>query len=88
MPKDRLTTRTAVPSAATWCSVTQFNAAMIWLTSLLPSVVANLIDSRPASGATPSCTAGSNFLIVLPVSAAASRPAMMPAMKVPCPKVS
>ena len=55
VPKDRLTTRMRVPSAVVGCWVTQSSAAMTWLTSVLPSVVASFSASSEASGATPSC---------------------------------
>ena len=74
-------TRIRVPSAAVGCCVTQSSAAMTWLTSVLPSVVASLSDSSTGvrrdaelhgSGRASGSTPRSGF--------AASCAAMMPAM--------
>jgi hypothetical protein len=81
-------TRIRVPSDITGCWVTQSSAAMTWLTSVLPSVVASLSDSSSASGATPSSVEGDSRAIVLRSRVTGSRAAMIPAMCVPCPLVS
>ncbi len=84
VPYDRLITRMGVPSGITGCSTTQSSAAMTWLTSVLPSVVASLTASSLASGATPSCTwAGAPARSA--DGFATPRPAMMPARYVPWP---
>jgi hypothetical protein len=82
---------------ASWaCWVTQSIAAITWETSAAPSAAPTLTLTMRASGATPTNLVVSLYpllfrQVVQPVAeatAVASRPAMMLAMWVPCPKAS
>jgi hypothetical protein len=64
-------------------ATTQSMAAMIWLTSAAPMASATLTETIRASGAMPRKLAVSPGY--LPATAASARPAMIPAMWVPCP---
>ena len=68
------------------CCTTQSIAASTWETSVAPLRSATLTLTIRASGAMPTKAFSSPFCTG--VGAASSRPAMMPAMWVPCPKVS
>ena len=72
------------PGSLRWAT-TQSMPAMTWVTSTAPSRSATLTLSRLASGATPT---NFSFLSRSLSFTPGSRPAMIPAMWVPCPKVS
>ncbi len=65
------------------CCTTQSMAAITWDTSVAPSESATLTLTMRASGAIP--TNLSCPTVLTGVATASSRPAMMPAMWVPCP---